>query len=140
MRPLAFNTVVPQSLRWKPQFAIAVLPIGLMFASFGPLFFFAYWLERALGIPHNSPIKNHPNGILWLALLLSAMVVLVVLSYLLGWLANGLISRYVLGWPASKVVAVYMRSEVPQEWLKPSGTQASNRRKQDRKVKARNEP
>ena len=101
----------------EAQFAIAVLPIGLMFASFGPLFFFASWLERARGIPHNSPIKNHPNGILWSALLLSAMVVLVVLSYLLGWLANGLISRYALGWPASKVVAVYMRSEVPQEWL-----------------------
>ena len=140
MLPLAFNTILPQSLKGKHQFALAVLPIALMFASFGPTFLFAYWLEGALGIPHNSPIRNHPNGTIWLLVFLGVMVVLMILGYLLGWLANGLISRYVLGWPASKVVAVYMRSEVPQEWLKPSGTQASNRRKQDRKVKARNEP
>ena len=100
MLPLAFNVVLPQSLRRKPQFALAVLPIGGMFSSFWPIFVFAEWLGHALGIPHNAPIKNHPNGVIWIAVFLSVMVFLVILGYLLGWLANGLISRYVLGWPA----------------------------------------
>jgi len=72
----------------------------------------------------NSPIINHPNGKIWLVVFLSVMLVLMIFGYLLGWLANGLISRYVFGWPASKVSAVYMRSEVPPEWLKLSSTQA----------------
>ena len=124
MLPLAFNAVLPRSLKVKCQFALAVLPMGLMFASFGPTFLFASWLEGALGIPHNSPIINHPNGKIWLVVFLSVMLVLMIFGYLLGWLANGLISRYVFGWPASKVSAVYMRSEVPPEWLKLSSTQA----------------
>ena len=118
MLPLAFNTILPQSLKTKHQFALAVLPIGLMFASFGLIFLFAYWLEGVLDIPHNSPIRDHPNGTTWLVVFLGVMVVLMILGYLLGWLANGLISRYVLGWPMSRVVAVYMRSQVPPEWLK----------------------
>jgi hypothetical protein len=119
--PLAFNVVLPQTLKVRIQVAVAALPIGLMFLSFVPLFRFAHWLEQALGIPPNSPVKSHPNGVLWITVFLSVMVLLMVAGYLIGWVANALISRHILGWPTSKVAAVYLRSEVPSEWFKEAG-------------------
>lgn len=118
MTLLALNTVLPQSMRVKYQLAVGALPMGLMFASFLPLFFFASWLEARLGIPPNSPIKAHPNGALWISVFLGVMVVSMLLGYALGWLANAAIARLVFGWPADKIRAVYLRSEIPSHWLK----------------------
>jgi len=89
---LAFNTGISQSMRAKYQLAIGALPIGLMFASFLPLFFFASWLEAALGIPPHSPVKNHPNGMLYLVVFLGVMVIAMLLGYVLGWLANAAVA------------------------------------------------
>ena len=118
MSLLALNTILPQNLRIRYQLAVGVLPLGLMFASFLPLFVFASWLEATLGIPPNSPIKDHPNGTLWVTAFLGVMVVLMLLGYALGWAVNAAIARYVLGWPSEKVRAVYLRSDVPSHWLK----------------------
>lgn len=89
-----------------------------MFASFIPLFFFAAWLANALGLPLDAPVKDQPNGDLWLTIYLGVMTISLIAGYMLGWFANAFLSRYMLGWPLSKVVAVYMYSEIPQEWLK----------------------
>ncbi|MEX6783680.1 hypothetical protein [Pseudomonas aeruginosa] len=118
MTHLAFNTVLPKGMRAKYQLAIGALPIGLMFLSFVPLFFFAAWLEAALGIPHNSPIKNHPNGTIWITTFLAVMVILMLSGYALGWLLNSAVARYVFGWTSAQVAAVFGRSEVPSHWLK----------------------
>ena len=115
---LALNTVLPQSMRIKYQLAIGALPIGLMFASFAPLWGLATWLEANQGVPPNSPIPEHPNGLAWIAVFLLAMVFLMLAGYALGWVLNALISRHVLGWPSDKVRAVYLRSEIPVHWLK----------------------
>jgi hypothetical protein len=125
MTLLALNMVLPQSMRAKYQLALAVLPVGLMFASFAPLWLFAPWLEAALGIPPNSPIRPHPNGGIWFGVFLVTMVVLMVLGYTIGWVANALISRYVLHWSPEKVRAVYMESDVPPHWLKGDAKSSS---------------
>ena len=115
---LALNTVLPQSMRVKYQLAIGVLPVGLTFASFFPLWQFAILLEAHFGIPANSPIKDHPNGGAWITIFLSAMVVMMILGYAIGWVLNAVIARYVLGWTQEKVKATYMHSNVPSHWLK----------------------
>lgn len=122
---LALNTVLPQSMRVKYQLVIGVLPIGLMFASFVPLWQFAGWLEAHFGIPANSPIKAHPNGGAWIAVFLFTMVALMILGYAIGWILNAAIARYFLGWSTEKVRAVYLHSNVPAHWLK-EGTAASS--------------
>jgi len=122
MLPLAFNTLLPQSMRPKCQIALAILPIGLMFASFLPLFLLVPWFESAMGLPPGAPVRSHPNGWLWVTAFLAAFVFGMIVAYLLGWVLNALISRYVLGWPTSTVVAVYWRSEVPSHWLKDEKT------------------
>lgn len=121
---LALNTVLPQSMRVKYQLAIAVLPLGLMFAAFLPLWQLGIWLESHLGIPVNSPIKEHPNGGAWIAVFLFAMVALMILGYAVGWVINAAVSKYVFSWSTEKVRAVYLQSEVPAHWLK-DGTSAS---------------
>ncbi len=115
---LALNTVLPQSMRVKYQIAIAILPIGLMFASLLLLWPLGSWLESHFGIPPNSPIKNHPNAGAWIAIFLSSIVALMLLGYAIGWALNAAIARYVLRWSMGKVRAVYLQSNVPTHWLK----------------------
>lgn len=115
---LALNTVLPQTMRVKYQLAIGVLPIGLMFASFLPLWLFASWLEARFGIPANSPIRAHPDGGVWMAIFLLAMVALMVVGYAIGWVMNAMVARYIFGWSTEKVRAVYLHSKVPPHWLK----------------------
>jgi hypothetical protein len=119
MPHLALNTALPPLMRPRYQIALALAPIGLMFASFVPSFFFAFWLESALGIPHNSAVRAHPNGPVWITIFLVVMVVFMIFGYALGWLVNQAFSKAVLGWPSEKVHAVYRLSEVPSHWLKP---------------------
>jgi len=47
-----------------------------------------------------------------------AMIVLMLLGYALGWVANAAISRVVFGWSPEKIRAVYLRSELPVHWMK----------------------
>ena len=96
MNLLAFNTLISSTARLKYQLAIAVLPIGLMFGSFLPLWAFASWLERRFGIPPGSPVNGHPDGSAWIAIMLVAMIVLMLLGYALGWVANAAIHSLVI--------------------------------------------
>jgi hypothetical protein len=130
MTLLALNTVLLQSMRVKYQVALGVLPIGLMFASFLPLFAFAPWLEAALGMPPNGPIKRHPNGTLWIAIFLGAMVISMVLGYAVGWVVNAAIARLVFSWSAEKVRAVYLQSDIPSHWLKDGADSAQDAKAQ----------
>ena len=114
---LAFNTVLPQSMRMKYQFGIGVLPISLMFASLFPLWQLAVWLETHFPIPANSSIKDLPHGGVFIAFLLSALA-LIIFGYAMGWVINAVIARYVLGWSADKMRAVFLHSKVPDHWLK----------------------
>jgi hypothetical protein len=126
MTLLALNTVLPQSMRLKYQLIIGVLPIGLMFSAFLPLWQLGTLLESYFGIPVNSPIKEHPNGGAWIAIFLSAMVALMILGYAVGWAVNAAVSRYLLGWSKEKVRAVYLQSKVPTHWLKEGASESPN--------------
>ena len=122
MPSLPFNFTIAETLRRKLQLILAVLPIGLMFAAFLPLWVFAKWLGGVMGIPEGAPVKEHPNGLLWLAIFLVAMVFLMVFGYVLGWAANACICRFVLGWEWQRVRSVFLLSDVPSEWLVASAT------------------
>jgi hypothetical protein len=118
MNPLAWNFEIPHRMRAQPQIALGVLPIGLMFASFAPLFRLAASLSSLLGIPDNVPVVEQPNGMLWLILFLGAMVVLMIAGYLLGWFLNAIALRVFFRWPQEKISRVLLHSEVPPSWLK----------------------
>jgi len=109
-------------MRTQPQIALGVLPIGLMFASFAPLFFLAAALSSILGIPDNAPVKDQPNGLLWLILFLLAMVILMIAGYLVGWVLNAIVLFVFFKWPQEKVRRVLLYSEVPPSWLKETNT------------------
>jgi hypothetical protein len=118
MPHLALNTLLPPLMKVRYQVAIGAAPIGLMFASFGLVFWLASWLETTLGIPPNSPINAHPNGTLWIIAFVTCTVALMLLGYALGWPVNQAFCRVALGWPVAKVKAVFLHSEVPSHWLK----------------------
>jgi hypothetical protein len=120
MNPLAFNFEIPQRLRTKQNIALAVLPLGLMFASFAPLWFFATWLGTALGIPPGVPVKDQPNGYLWFVIFLIMMLLFMFGGYLLGWGLNALAMRVFFKWPQEKIRRVFLYSEAPPSWLKDS--------------------
>lgn len=122
MNPLAWNFEISQRMRTQPQIALGALPLGLMFASFAPLFLLTTSLSSILGIPDNVPVKDQPNGLLWLMLFLVAMVFLMIAGYLLGWALNAIVLRILFKWPQEKVRRVLLYSEVPPSWLKETST------------------
>lgn len=118
MSLLALNTVLPQSMRVKYQLALGVFPLGLMFASFLPLFRLVPWLEAVSGTPANGPIRDQPNGALWFVAFLAVMVLLMLLGYALGWVINALVARFLFNWSTEKIKSVFLQSDVPPHWLK----------------------
>ena len=120
MNPLAWNLEIPQRMRTKPQIALGILPLGLMFASFGPLFLLAQFLSSVFGIPENAPVIEQSNGMLWLILFLVSMVILMITGYLLGWVLNAMILVYAFKWSKEKTSQALLYSEVPSSWLKES--------------------
>lgn len=118
MNLLAFNVVSSQQLRTGLQISLSVLPLGLMFGAFVPLFLLVPWLEAAFGIPHNAPVKDQPNGLLWLVVFLAIMVLLMLVGYLLGWVLNALVMRIVFRWPSEQVNRIFLYSEFPPSWIK----------------------
>ena len=114
---LALNTAIQQHMRIRYQFALGILPIGFMCASILATLRFSSWLGATLGIPPDSPVKEHPNGTLWFALFLGAMLLFMLLGYALGWVANAAFGSLLFGWPLSKVRAVHLQSAVPTHWL-----------------------
>jgi TPR repeat protein len=115
---LAFNTEISTRLRVSVQIALGALPLGLMFASFIPLFHFESLLNKILGIPASAPIKSQPHGYLWLIVFLAVMVAFMIAGYLIGWVLNAALLRTLLRWPAEKVRRLMLYSEVPVSWLK----------------------
>ena len=106
---------------WRPYAPhpwIAILPFGLMFGSFIPLWFFGVWLAAVFGIAADIPVKSQPNGGIWLIIFLAVFVVLFVVGGTIGWFANALICRYLLGWPSEKIRTLFVSCGVPSSWLK----------------------
>jgi hypothetical protein len=119
MRLLATNMLIWQDVKPRIKWGVSVLPIGLMFAAFVPIIAIAIWLAGVSGLGAG-PVREHPNGLLWLVLFLSEMVVLMLSGYALGWLLNAAIARTIFGWPTDKVRAVFLESKIPTDWLDPN--------------------
>jgi hypothetical protein len=85
------------------QFALIVLPIGLVFGSFVPLWFIARALGYVLGIPENAPVRDQPYGFVWLVLLLATMWGLMFVGFCVGSVLNALILRLALCWSWSAI-------------------------------------
>jgi len=120
MTLLASNILVPAVMRPRYQLAMSLLPVTLALLAAIPSYFFALWLEKLPGIPAATRLLDHPQGRWWLAALLAALVLQVVAGYAMGWLLNALLARWLWGWPADKVRAVFIRSELPPNWLTPA--------------------
>jgi hypothetical protein len=94
-----------------------ILPIGLMFSSFVPLFWFAGWLADRLDVPSGAAVKDQPNGLLWITIFLTAMVVMMIAGALAGCVTNALICRLYLRWSWREVYAVHVKFQIPRRWL-----------------------
>jgi hypothetical protein len=115
MRLLATNMLIWDDVKPRIKWGVSVLPVGLMFAAFIPIIEIAIWLSGALHLGAG-PAKEQPNGLLWLFLFLSTMLVLMLAGYALGWVLNVAIARTIFGWPAEKVRDVFLESNIPIEW------------------------
>ena len=102
-----------------------LLVTGMLFlcvalASF-PLFWFAARLGSRLDIPMlHSPIRDHPNGLLWLVLVLLAFTVLLSVCYLAVFGSLAVVLRLRAGWSSTQAYRFIFYSEVPPSWLKAS--------------------
>lgn len=114
MTNIAFNTDISSMIKTRYSTALAILPFTLMFSSFGVMWLISIWLE----LDTDTPVREFENSLVWVIGFISLMVILMVGFYLLGWLINALISSTVLGWDTDKVKNVYLRSQVPDNWLK----------------------
>lgn len=116
MSNLLFNT---QRLRAKYGWAVAALPLGLMFVSFGPTWLIAESLAGVLGIADDVPVRTHPNGLTFMIASMLLMVVLMLLGVALGWWLNQVVARRWLDWTPEQIHAVFSRSEIPPHWMSP---------------------
>ena len=132
MDNIAFNLHIGNLLKARYSIFLAIFPIGLMFLSFAPTWLLAEYLSVFFGIQEGTPIKDAENGWLWLSVFLSAMVVLMLLGYIIGWLINALLALVVFRWSREKIYAVYLNSDVPGSWLKDSVVATSTAHKQDK--------
>lgn len=128
MNLLALNMEVSQRVHTAVKVKLCLLPYGLMFAAFIPLFFFSSWLSSVLGIPEGSAVREQENGLLFICILLGLMVLLMIASYFFGWILNALIWLTVLKWPQQKVGRAFFYSELPPSWIgsKDSGAFTSH--------------
>jgi hypothetical protein len=99
------------------QVAFSVPPVGLMFASFGSLWFIGLGLARVLGIPDDVPVKEQPNGLLWLVLFFLSIAFLPLAGAMLGFSANAWIARSCLGWPWDAIRGSGACPRVLIDWL-----------------------
>jgi len=126
MRLLALDFEIWQQLRPRYGYALCILPIGLMFTAFLPLWSIAMALATRFGIPDGVPVKDQENGWLWLTIVLSIMVVLMITGYLLGFVLNAIILRFAFGWQNDRLRALFLFSAPPNSWLKDANaTRAS---------------
>lgn len=115
MRLLATNTLIWRDLKPRFKFGMSILPMGLMFAAFVPIFAMAKWMAAVLDLG-TGPVGAQPDGLLWLALFLTYMVALMLTGCALGWMLNAAMARVIFRWPADKVRNVFLESRVPAEW------------------------
>jgi hypothetical protein len=132
-RLLATNMLIWPDIKPGLKFGVSILPIGLMFAAFVPIFAIAKWTAAALDLG-TGPVAAQSNGLLWLVLFLTFMVALMLAGYALGWLLNAALARVIFRWPADKVRNVFLESRVPTEWRRadtlaaaPGGTPVRKR-------------
>ncbi|WP_412973193.1 hypothetical protein [Glaciecola sp. MF2-115] len=132
MNNIAFNLHIGNLLKARYSIFLAIFPIGLMFLSFVPIWLLAEYLSVFFGIQEGTPIKDAENGWLWLSVFLSAMVVLMILGYITGWLINALLALVIFRWSREKIYAVYLNSDVPSSWLKDSVVATPTAHKKDK--------
>jgi hypothetical protein len=118
MRLLATNMLIWSDVKPRFKWGLSILPIGLMFAAFVPIFAIAAWLAGALSLGSGA-VKGQPNSLLWLVLFLSMMIVLMLAGYALGWVVNAAIARAYFEWPAEKIRSVFLESRIPADWREP---------------------
>lgn len=102
----------------KFEIVCSALPIGLMLSSFVPLWYIARTLAYLLNIPDNVPVKDQPNGLLWMVLLYVSMLLLMLTGVLAGFVLNALILRYALGWTWTEVQASGAVPRIPTHWTR----------------------
>jgi hypothetical protein len=99
----------------------------MILLSFLPLRLFMNWLASILGISMNAAARGQPHSGLFTTLTVVAMITLIVLGYVLGFVANAAILYSCYGWSAEKLRDVFLRSNVPEHWYKSErGEQADD--------------
>jgi hypothetical protein len=114
MNILAINPNLPTLLKKKYGYRLAILPFFLMLGSPVLLYISLQLYRQHYGIAENVPTKD----LHIFEFALKALIVQMIFSYALGWLANGLIARFIFRWSAVEVKKVFLHSKVPNHWYK----------------------
>jgi hypothetical protein len=105
-------------LHWPWKVVMFILPVGFQFGSFVPLFAFAWVLGRILSIPWSGvPVRDHPNGLLWILLFLMAIPLFHLSGALLGFSLNAWILRRYLGFSWETVSETGLCPEILVRWF-----------------------
>ena len=117
---LALSRIDPSILKLSIRLGLLVLPlvIGVMLCY--PAYLILEVLLPAIGIDPDASIRGQNRGGLAGLLIIVVSLVGFVGGYIVGFFANAAVCKVFLSWPLDKVAAVFLRSEIPQDWLKHS--------------------
>jgi len=114
MNILGINSNFSALLKRKYSYSLGVFPFSLMLSCIGVLYLAIGKYRQYYGYSQEVSLKELP--IFEYAFVI--LVVMLVLSYIVGWLFNAIIARMVFGWSNEKLIGVFLHSNVPNEWYK----------------------
>lgn len=93
--------------------AIATVAIGLGLAAF-----LALGLAHVLDIPNGVPVKDQPNGKLWMRLSAVALLLSFGVGYLSSFALLAAVLRWRQGWTVERIRELIFESRIPAHWLR----------------------
>ena len=107
------NPLLRPEYEWL-NVALALATLGIGFSLW---ILFAFALAWMLGIPSGLPVRDQPNGLLWIGLSIVGLVFFVFVGYLVSFALLGAVLKVCYGWTWERVCALLLDSRLPSHWI-----------------------
>jgi hypothetical protein len=122
MKFLPFNTDLKLNrLRWRYHWRMVGLNLLCIFLSAGAACYYGASLAGWLGVG-DGPLRDEPQGLLWVALFFLGFVALVIVAHLFSFVLIAVALRWSYGWSGPRIRGLMFESRIPPHWLKPVNT------------------